>query len=975
MVQYCPHTARARRFSQRAQWGLHLGIERNYNAWKIFDVHSKETVAARDVIFYKRLTLPTYLANLEEDRDPTGGFRGYRAFTSAADEADWDEQNVDEASEEAGPLPYCSVDAPMDDENPRESANAEVFYHFADNSYVTPAEVNTNEAEHIGPNFIPILEEVLTGKWVFCMKTKADGTIDKFKVRWVVRGFDQEHGRDFTETFALVSRHTSLRILFAIAAMKKKKLRQIDVANAFLYAPIDAEILVELPHGSHREPNQSRYTTVFPLAKKSDLTSTLIWWFLTTETICGRHVSCLHSNRGGEFCYGILRRFCSEQGITQSWTLPESPQHNGVAEHCIGLVMEIARTSMIHARAPHFLWPYAVHYAGHQLNLWPCVSRPGASPTSLWTGSHGVASEFRVWGCLALVRDTSVDKLLASTIPCVFLGFPVDSSNYTFYHPPLHRFLDYRAGAIGAGEAGARAAAAGVAAGGGATAAAAAALAAIVSRPLTVSSCLGSYVPPPPPSNSSPAIFSPPRSQSSPPVVPPRRSTPQSVLPSPPESSLTPSTSTPITGYYRATCLVVIRVLASLFTDPRASPSSVLALSAIVAEFSATRHLDYATRVVAAHPLFAKGESALGCDGLKDRHFELEFLAATSSHLCAMLLSPKGDPDALDLGTYREGVSGQWASQWISAMESEMASWRSIGTYIDAVPPPGANVVDGMWIFKVKQLPVFKARYVARGFSQHYELHSVDFSTAFLQGSLHKEIWLHHPPVFTGTFLLGTQWSLRQPVYGLRQAPREWHDTLRTTLVAFGFRPSSADPSLFVHSGPTPFFVLAYVLQRFRLQHSTTQPTPLAVDHRLTGPFPNKPFESSGPYAELVGCLMYLMTCTRPDLAFPLSVLPRFFVTRRHHLVHWTAAVRVAKYLATTSGMGLVLGGTQPVVLTGHCDSSYVDEVETQSSTQVYCFRLGAGAVSWRSTRSSSVASSSAEAEIYAGAMAKQELR
>ncbi|CAI7822272.1 unnamed protein product [Closterium sp. NIES-53] len=304
MVQYRPLSPRAGRFSQRAQWGLHLGIERNYNAWKIFDVHSKETVAARDVIFYERLTLPTYLANLEEDRDPTGGFRGDRAFSSAADEADWDEHNVDNASEEAGPLPYCSVPIPMDDENPRESVNAETYFEFADTGYVTPAEVNTNEGERIGPNFIPDPRNrrrsslsrghnppplhtewpsdtrpshramdkelkalqgrntwkvvpidvarnktILTGKWVFRVKTKADGTIDKFKARWVARGFDQEHGRNFTETFAPVSRHTSLRILLATAAMKKKKLRQIDVANAFLYAPVDAEIFVELPHG------------------------------------------------------------------------------------------------------------------------------------------------------------------------------------------------------------------------------------------------------------------------------------------------------------------------------------------------------------------------------------------------------------------------------------------------------------------------------------------------------------------------------------------------------------------------------------------------------------------------------------------------------------------------------------------------------------------------------------------------------
>ncbi|CAI7779715.1 unnamed protein product, partial [Closterium sp. NIES-53] len=304
----------------------------------IFDVHSKETVAARDVIFYERLTLPTYLANLEENRDPTGGFRGDRHFASATDEADWDEQNVDNASDEAGPLPYCSVPIPMDDENPRESINTETYFDFADTGYVTPAAVNTNEAERIGTNFIPDPEDgdeaaypedanlprytqsglqilglvtavhdtdtpkepatvqqalggehkekwreamdrelkalqerntwkvvptsvarnktILTGKWVFRVKTKADGTIDKFKARWVVRGFDQEHGRDFTETFAPVSRHTSLRVLLAVAAMKKKKLRQIDVANAFLYAPVDAEIYVELPHGSHGEPNQ-----------------------------------------------------------------------------------------------------------------------------------------------------------------------------------------------------------------------------------------------------------------------------------------------------------------------------------------------------------------------------------------------------------------------------------------------------------------------------------------------------------------------------------------------------------------------------------------------------------------------------------------------------------------------------------------------------------------------------------------------
>ncbi|CAI7745543.1 unnamed protein product [Closterium sp. NIES-54] len=94
-----------------------------------------------------------------------------------------------------------------------------------------------------------------------------------------------------------------------------------------------------------------------------------------------------------------------------------------------------------------------------------------------------------------------------------------------------------------------------------------------------------------------------------------------------------------------------------------------------------------------------------------------------------------------------------------------------------------------------------------------YELHSLDFSTAFLQGSLHEEIWLRRPPGFTRLFPPGTQWSLRRPVYGLRQAPREWHDTLRTTLAALGFAPSTVDPSLFLRTDTSllPFYVLVYV--------------------------------------------------------------------------------------------------------------------------------------------------------------------
>ncbi|CAI7872967.1 unnamed protein product [Closterium sp. NIES-53] len=255
-----------------------------------------------------------------------------------------------------------------------------------------------------------------------------------------------------------------------------------------------------------------------------------------------------------------------------------------------------------------------------------------------------------------------------------------------------------------------------------------------------------------------------------------------------------------------------------------------------------------------------------------------------------------------------------------------------------------------------------------------YELHSLDFSTAFLQGSLHEEIWLRRPPGFTGSFPAGTQWSLRRPVYGLRQAPREWHDILRTTLAALGFAPSTADPSLFLHCNTLlpPFYILVYVddlvfatadtealaLVKSELQKRHTC-TDLGEVHSYLGlqitrdkarrtitrtqsHMVHQSIEPSGSYPELVGCLMYLMTSTRPDLAYPLSILARYVAPGKHRPEHWEAAKRVLRYLCSTSGMGLILGGRGLVVLTGYADASWVDDLATQRTSQVPDVRLWA---------------------------------
>ncbi|CAI7888848.1 unnamed protein product [Closterium sp. NIES-53] len=203
-------------------------------------------------------------------------------------------------------------------------------------------------------------------------------------------------------------------------------------------------------------------------------------------------------------------------------------------------------------------------------------------------------------------------------------------------------------------------------------------------------------------------------------------------LPSPPASSL-PVLPDPESDSLHASSPTDVRLLSTVVTDPSFESAAASALVAALVDFAACCRLDYAAGLVAESasvcPPSVGGECALSTDVLEDRQEEFQCFAASLPHLVSMLIAPEGDPDAPDIPTprsYAEAIEGPYSSQWQSAMDAEMASWKSTGTYVDEVPPPGANIVSGMWIFRVKRPPgsppVFKARYVARGFSQRQGL-------------------------------------------------------------------------------------------------------------------------------------------------------------------------------------------------------------------------------------------------------------
>ena len=92
-------------------------------------------------------------------------------------------------------------------------------------------------------------KSIVTSKWIYKIKHVANGSIEKYKARFVARGFSQKEGIDYEETFALVAKYTSIRSVLSLAVVMKWKIHQMAVNTAFLNGVVEEEVYVEQPLG------------------------------------------------------------------------------------------------------------------------------------------------------------------------------------------------------------------------------------------------------------------------------------------------------------------------------------------------------------------------------------------------------------------------------------------------------------------------------------------------------------------------------------------------------------------------------------------------------------------------------------------------------------------------------------------------------------------------------------------------------
>jgi hypothetical protein len=305
------------------------------------------------------------------------------------------------------------------------------------------------------------------------------------------------------------------------------------------------------------------------------------------------------------------------------------------------------------------------------------------------------------------------------------------------------------------------------------------------------------------------------------------------------------------------------------------------------------------------------------------------------------------------------------------------------------------------------------------------EVEQIDVKTAFLNGILEEEIWAEQPEGYeTGEAEMKLR--LHKSLYGLS---RTWFLRLSKKMRATGFETSSADPALFYKPGVremvyvvvwvddalligTPaavgdskaaitkifdvrdldraeFFLgmeitrdrttktltltqkrnIKDLLTEYKMEQAKPRATPLGFSEKPTREG-EKLDVSAFPYARLVGSLLYIANCTRPDLAHVTGVLARFMSAPT--LDHWRLAKAVLSYLAGTPEMGIMFG-RETLSVQGYCDADYADDLDMRRSTTGYIFTMGGGAITWASKCQPTVACSTVKAEYMAAAAATKE--
>jgi hypothetical protein len=690
-------------------------------------------------------------------------------------------------------------------------------------------------------------------------------------------------------------------------------------------------------------------------------------------------VKVVRSDNAKEYLSKNLLSFYESKGIMYQLSVRYSPQQNGVSERKNRTVVETARTLLIDSKLPKSCWNLALDAATYLVNRLPSKSLNGKSPHEVFFNKKPALSELKRFGCLAYYQVPSETrlKLDPKSSSGIFVGYPEHHKAYKIMNSD---------GSI------------------------------IISRDvLFVESILGVD-----------------RLQLQLPSLSEREYDDNDYDPSNEgnEDELDDDIDDIVP-------VVPIKTRRQRYQDRMLQQNG---------------HLVQISSV----PYQAKG--SVNLQELRRMQAELQ---NNDQVLLAKLDVPAAPSIPVPL-SYQEALQSPQCSEWKEAILSELTSIEENQTWVLVDRPSNEqiNVVSSKWVFTVKEnidgsIERFKARLVARGFSQKYgvdyfdtfspvvnketfrfmmtiashfdyEIHTIDVSTAFLNGRLQEDIYMDIPEGYgTSGNMNGKVLKLIKSLYGLKQAPLAWYNELEAFLISLGFiKATGIDPCLFaMNDYNNVLYILVYVddilliassvniMERFKSQfsqrfkvrdlgeissylklriHRDRNNKKIMIDqekyidsllHRFdminckdknTPGLPNTrlkigstQLDNTIPYRECVGALIHIMTNSRPDIAFSVHEVCRYFDSYTQE--HWQAVKRIMRYLKATKHYKFCIDGSRALQIIGFADSSFADDDSTgRRSTTGIVFKLGNSSISWASKKQTLVSTSTAESEYVA---------
>ncbi|GJY67339.1 zinc finger, CCHC-type containing protein [Tanacetum coccineum] len=291
-----------------------------------------------------------------------------------------------------------------------------------------------------------------------------------------------------------------------------------------------------------------------------------------------------------------------------------------------------------------------------------------------------------------------------------------------------------------------------------------------------------------------------------------------------------------------------------------------------------------------------------------------------------------------------EGTMDEVVAFWKKAINDEMDSIMGNNTWVLADLPPCCKHLGFKWIFKRKL--------------------KMDMKTAFLNGEL-DEVYMNQPQGFIMPKNENKVCKLIKSLYGLKQAPKQWHQKFDEVVLSNGYLLNQADKCVDLTN---KFLSSKFSMKDMGEADVILVSTPMDTSEKL---MPNNgQAVSQLEYSRVIGCLMYAMTCTRPDIAFVVGKLSRYTSNPGTH--HWQAIQHVLKYLRKTMDYSLTYTG-YPSVLEGYTDASWISNTEDNSSTNGWVFLLGGGVISWASKKQTCITGLTIESKFVALAAAGKE--